>query len=381
LHQDDLEILLHAEKVHENKNEETPHTEIYKPIHYEIQKTYLSGARPCLLTAHHKYSHIFLAQILSLCPPTKTRTQIDVFYTHAEIDTKHLPLAPRYSAGVDPLSANWDNKQNKNAFFLVIPPLIYKHMRESTQKFIQSLSRGVLLITNELSNELIRSQTTHQPNLTLNFHKQGLQALYFDNHETLPTTKTTLSSELTTTSHPEIVLEATRPIESIYNWTNISLFTPKPIHELIHRVICGFILGRTLRFKGMRDSKTECKNYQMTEAEIDFVRKDNIKSTQKRHIQNLQTRTNPFLNGVVNPVFVRQGKKMRKIVDHTKSGNNIYIHKQQQTNSSPQTIIDTVRKLGPNCLFIVTVFYSESAYKQINTSMRVAFESRERPCE
>ena len=55
----------------------------------------------------------------------------------------------------------------------------------------------------------------------------------------------------------------------------------------------------------MRYSKTECKNYKMTEAEIDFVRKDNIKSTQKRHIQNLQTRTNPFLNGVVNPVFVR----------------------------------------------------------------------------
>ena len=71
LHQDDLEILLHAEKVHKNKNEEIPHTKIYKPTHYEIQKTYLSGARSCLLTTHHKYSHIFLAQILSLCPPTK----------------------------------------------------------------------------------------------------------------------------------------------------------------------------------------------------------------------------------------------------------------------------------------------------------------------
>ena len=71
LHQDDLEILLHAEKVHKNKNEEIPHTKTYKPTHYEIQKTYLSGARSCLLTTHHKYCHIFLAQILSLCPPTK----------------------------------------------------------------------------------------------------------------------------------------------------------------------------------------------------------------------------------------------------------------------------------------------------------------------
>ena len=99
---------------------------------------------------HHKYSNIFLAQILSLCPPTKTRTQIDVFYTHAEIDSEHLPLAPRYSCGVDPLSCNWDSKQNKNIFLLVIPqhnPII---MRKAMKKFINSFSRGVILTTNEI---------------------------------------------------------------------------------------------------------------------------------------------------------------------------------------------------------------------------------------
>ena len=54
-------------------------------------------------------------------------------------------------------------------------------------------------------------------------------------------------------------------------------------------------------------------------------------------------------------------------MDHTKSGNNLFIDKQPQSNFSIHNIIRAVRKLGPCCLFVV--FDYKSAYKNINTAI------------
>ena len=342
----------------------TPQRTHYTPVHNNLYLSFIDNAIPTTNHYHHNinFTDIFLSQILSLAPPNQTRIQFDCFFT-SRITETILPLAPRAPIGYEPLSCNWSLPHP--AFLIIFPPPTNTSMITDTiEKFSESKTRGVILLPNKFVRNMLEKA---EPNFTL--HLFDFQALYYD--EDLPVTSNHITSRLTPNTLPHIKQTSTRPIKCINKWIEISSYISPKLHYLCHNVYYGFLIGRSLRFQGNRDHKQpiDINNYNMNPEEITFVIEDNKKSISTNFLQDTKQTSVPFFNGVVNPVFVNNPpfKKPRKIVDHTRSGNNIQIHKQPQSNFSIHNIIRAVRKIGPCCLFIV--FDYKSAYKNINTAI------------